>query len=57
MAALIEHSLAARSSSMSSSSKARNRATISGRNGAIRLPAGASMTAHTLRNGTITSSP
>ena len=32
-------------------------ATISGRNGAIRLPAGASIIAHTLHIATITSSP
>src|ERR1035437_5670334 len=38
-------------------SQARSRPTISDRNGAIRLPAGTSITAHTLRNATITSSP
>ncbi|MGZ4517751.1 MAG: hypothetical protein ACXVXN_07495 [Mycobacteriaceae bacterium] len=57
VAADIPHNLAAVASSRSSSPKARNRPTISGRNGAIRLPAGASITAHTVRNATITSSP
>ena len=40
VAADMPHSLAAVASSRSSSPKARSRATISGRNGAIRLPAG-----------------
>ncbi len=49
VAADIDTSLAATSSLMPSSPALRSTATISGRNGAIRLPAGASITAHTLR--------
>jgi hypothetical protein len=56
VAADIAHNFAAFVSSRSSSPKARNRATISGKNSAIRLPAGASIIAHTIRNPTITSS-
>ncbi|MBA2573757.1 MAG: hypothetical protein H0V02_03075, partial [Nocardioidaceae bacterium] len=40
---------AAISSLITSSPHARSRATISDKNGAIRLPAGASITAHTFR--------
>jgi len=54
VAADIAHSIDAVASSRSSSRKARNRPTISGRNGAILLPAEASITAHTLRSATIT---
>ena len=48
----------ARTAGGRSSSPARSRAAvISGRNGAIRFPAGASITAHNFRNAPITSSP
>jgi len=55
VAALIAHSFAAAPSIRSGSPQARSRATISPRKGAIRFPAGASITAHTFRSATSTS--
>ncbi len=48
-------SCAAVRSSMSSSPQSRNRATASGRNGAIRLPDGLPSASHTVRNASNTS--
>jgi hypothetical protein len=56
VAAEIETSRSRTSSLTFSSPTARSRSTISGRNGAMRLPAGASITAHTVRSAAITSS-
>jgi hypothetical protein len=57
VAADITTSCSRTSSLMVSSPTARSRSTISGRNGAIRLPAGASITAQTNLSAMITSSP
>jgi len=57
VAAEMRTSFARTSGASSSSPQRRSTATISGRNGASRLPAGASITAQILRSGTSTSSP
>ena len=53
----MRHNAAAVASSMSSSPKLRSTGTSSPRNGAIRLPEAAPITAQQLRSATITSSP